>query len=231
LWAHLAACCRQLDADPAPLEQFLAGVSGLGRVQNYHGALVQFWLQHLPATDHAGRPKRAGAATVRRVVWGLQVGGRRLTSDLKILAAMHASDSRPTNPAAPAPAVASEAPAAEPEAEDCAEAAGDGLVLHVEPNIAFAIDASALLPAAQEEQQEVEEEEEEQELALGSLVSFDLDSNLQYRLRATRVLSRLSWLSWLRATGSRRVIRSRWVSEALALAGEAHPRRLNNQLC
>ena len=68
-----------------------------------------------------------------------------------------------------------------------------GPVLHVEPHIAFAIDASALLPPPPPPAGSAPEAPAGQpgaEMApLGSLVSFDLDSNLQYRLRATRVLS------------------------------------------
>ena len=106
-----------LDCSPAPLDDFLAGQSGLGRVTNYHAALVQFWLMHVPLSGGADTGEQQPP---RSTTWGLQVGGRRLTTDLKLLAAMC-----PTDPPDGIPG--------------CASA-----TLHVEPNIVFAIDASSL---------------------------------------------------------------------------------------
>jgi hypothetical protein len=159
-----------LDAKPQPLEDFLGALSGLGRVQNYHAGLVQFWLAHAqfgerqPPKEQTEDGAQLGDLQ-RKTLWGLQVGGRRLTSDLKILTALHLDE---------------------------VDGLSDSTVLHVEPSLVFAIDNSSALqqdhcdsprtagalPGARDDSGALG-------IPLGALVSFDLDANLQYRLEVS----------------------------------------------
>ena len=147
----------ELDREPEPLQNFLSTVSGLGRVQNYHAALVQFWLAHAstlvaaaPPTDGARDRSLEGGLgdSCRKTVAPLPVGCARLTAELRFLAGFPAS-----------------APG------------GGGTLLHVEPSIVFAIDASTLCGQQCAGNSSV---------PAGRLVSFDLDSNLQYRIQVSR---------------------------------------------
>eukprot|EP01043_Picozoa_sp_COSAG02_P028023 COSAG02_NODE_1679_length_11357_cov_22.538462_7_plen_255_part_00 len=158
-----------LDAKPQPLEEFLGTLSGLGRVQNYHAGLVQFWLAHAQFGDRQPQEQTKDGAQLcgpqRKTLWGMQVGGRRLTSDLKILTALHLDE---------------------------LDGLGDSTVLHVEPSLVFAIDNSSALqqdhcdssravgalPGARNDSEALG-------IPLGALVSFDLDANLQYRLEVS----------------------------------------------
>ena len=170
LWdAMLAATpawLARLDAQPKALEDFLGTLSGLGRVQNYHAGLVQFWLAHARVSSSAAakdqQPEQPPAQ--RQTMWGLQVGGRRLTSDLKILTALH---------------------------PDELDGLAKSTVLHVEPSLVFAIDNSASTSANVEPSRGngalpgTGEAEGAEGVPLGSLVSFDLDANLLYRLEVS----------------------------------------------
>ena len=149
---------RELDLSPQPLEYFLSVMvgAGLGRVANYHAALVQFWLMHAPSLGETVLSD--GPSSVQRhTIWGLQVGGRRLTADLKLLAAMLDSDPIGGQPGAAA--------------------------LHVEPHIVFAIDASSLLVDEVAPADPPKLAKGSQGPPLGCLVSFDLDSNVQYKMQ------------------------------------------------
>ncbi len=175
LWEALLAATPPwlvaLDANPQPLEEFLGALSGLGRVQNYHAGLVQFWLAHAQFGDRQPQEQTKDGAQLcgpqRKTLWGIQVGGRRLTSDLKILTALHLD-------------------------ELDGNGLGDSTVLHVEPSLVFAIDNSSALqqdhcdsPRASGALPGARDDSEALGIPLGALVSFDLDANLQYRLEVS----------------------------------------------
>ena len=178
LWEKLLAATRpwlaELDAGPTRLDEFLGTLSGLGRVQNYHAGLVQFWLSHArldtpspeeQAADQHGGHRAQSSEPERKTLWGLQVGGRRLTSDLKILSALHLDE---------------------------LDGLAGSTALHVEPSLVFAIDNSSSLhhdhadsPRKPSALPGTGDGVEASGIPLGALVSFDLDANLQYRLEVS----------------------------------------------
>ena len=74
----------ELDRDPAPLEAFLVQVSGLGRVHNYHAALVQYWLCNVDWPDSGLGP------APRETVWSVPLRSSRhqATADIKVVTAI-----------------------------------------------------------------------------------------------------------------------------------------------
>ena len=130
---------------------------------------MQFWLAHVQLEGRQPRQRREDGASLcepqRKTLWGLQVGGRRLTSDLKLLTALHTGE---------------------------LAGLGDSTVLHVEPSLVFAIDNSDALPHDHCDAARTAgalpgaiDVEEALDIPLGALVSFDLDANLQYRLEVS----------------------------------------------
>jgi hypothetical protein len=64
----------RIDAAPAGLEAALAASKGIGRVANYHAALLMFWLQHWTrAADSPGSPAPTGTEQLS-VAWGIRRG-------------------------------------------------------------------------------------------------------------------------------------------------------------
>ena len=138
--APTLAWLAELDSSPARLENHLAAIAGLGRVANYHAALVQFFLAERVASADDG----PGEAVRYGLRLAAQSGGAR--SRLALLTR-------------------------------CASTT----CLHVEPLHVFAIDASSLLP----DDETAAAPSSAALPPLGALVSFDLDSNLKFRLRVS----------------------------------------------
>ena len=147
--AATLAWLTELDKNPARLEQHLAAIAGLGRVANYHTALVQFFLAERVASV-TGCPKEA-------VRYGLRLAARSGGARTRLALLTRTTASKEGSTAAAA-----------------------AMCLHVEPLHVFAIDASTLLP-----EQEAGAASDATLPPLGALVSFDLESNLKFRLRVS----------------------------------------------
>ena len=159
VWRLMAAnsgrFVAELDRDPAPLEAFLVQVSGLGRVHNYHAALVQYWLCNV---DWPG--SGLGAAP-RETVWSVPLRSSRhqATADIKVVTAIRDGGGAGGDGGAASGGAGGGAgggtgtggdsaatPTAAQQQQQNAGGVGAHHVIHVEPSLFFAIDTSGSIP-------------------------------------------------------------------------------------